>query len=301
MHEGALHRDADLAAVRECALNGPGDGSRKIRTRLDDHGGVVSQLERDLLEAGARLDGAADFRAAGEREHRDPRMLRQGHADHRAAAGDDVVRTFRNPRFLHSARQAQRAERRPGGRFMHHGIACGQRRSDLVQSQVERHVEGSNTSDHADGFPYRDGHAAFAGSRKFHGNDFAAKLPRLVGGGDQSFNRPRGFYPGLLDRLAGFRTDDLPILREVPANQLRHAQQQIGALVIGQFPHRAESAAGGLDCRFHQFHSGAGNRAHRSAVVWEPHHFVFRAVNPFPSHEISIRLRYCRRCCHLTS
>ena len=105
-----------------------------------DGGGVAAQLERHVLARHGVQDRVADRTGAGERDHRQPRVVDQaGHRvvrdrQHRPHPGGQVG-------LGEQLAEQQRGQRRRRRRLDHDRRADRQRRRDLVRHQVQREVE----------------------------------------------------------------------------------------------------------------------------------------------------------------
>src|SRR5262245_57984735 len=90
MHIDPLCRDARLTRVREPGSANESRGPLPVTIRLDDHRGVVAELERHPLARGPGPDSPSDIGRTRERDHRYVTVVDQGLADHRSASRDNV-------------------------------------------------------------------------------------------------------------------------------------------------------------------------------------------------------------------
>ena len=137
-----------------------------VAVGLDDHRGVVAELEADLLARRPRPDPPPDVGRAGERDQGDVVVVDDGVADGRAAAGDDVQPLGRQAAVVdQQLGEGDAAERRLARRLEHDRAAGGDRRRQLVGDEVEREVERADRADDADRHAQREADLAHAARR----------------------------------------------------------------------------------------------------------------------------------------
>ena len=203
----ALNGNAELAAVPEAARHGARHRQIDVGIRFDDHRRVAAQLKRHALQAGRRPDGLAHRHAAREGYHRHPGIGHQLPSQRGAIAAHHVIRAFGHSGVNHGLRQTQRAQRRFFGGLVHHRVAAGQRRTDLVHGRIQRHVERGDGADNAQRFANGDRHFTLGRGCAFHRDHFAPQIAGLHGGCQQRLQRAFSFPARFLDGFPGFVDD----------------------------------------------------------------------------------------------
>ena len=148
--EGGPPNDLDRNTLDTIGLETFGGGVKAFSAhpKLDP---ATGELFNFGIDYGARTT-LTPYRLAGTRHH--------------------VVSPRRSARLTHNMRQFQRAQRRLLRRLVHHRIAPRQRRTQLMQRQIQRHVKRSNNPNHPQRLPYGHRHATRPNRRAVNRHQF---------------------------------------------------------------------------------------------------------------------------------
>ncbi len=278
-----LHRNTHLAGVREA----PRDAARhrliKIRIILHNHSRIRPQLQGDPLHTGQIADAHPHVHAAGERHHGDALVEHQHVADRAARPGDHVERARRQSALRKNAGHQDGGYRRGRRGLVNHGIAARQRRSDLMHSQIQRKVEGSDRRDHAQRLTNRHRPVPLAARSSVHGDHFPTQPVRLFGREQQRHRRAFHLQPRLFDRLARFRADRHRHLIAAFEQSLISLAQNGRALVERHFAHDRRSRYCRRNSRVNLFLSRLINGADLGPIVGQLHRASLGALHRLPA------------------
>ncbi|CDP84015.1 hypothetical protein BN975_01269 [Mycolicibacterium farcinogenes] len=143
-----------LPGVHACP-DSPGDDVAGLGVIEHDHGRLAPEFEEGALHGVGAYPHQmpTDGRRPGERHHVDSRIGAQLSGYLIGRRRHDVDDTRRHIGALRDqASQASRIPRRVRIRFEHNGIACGQRRPQLVEDHLDRKVRRGDRGDHPYGF-----------------------------------------------------------------------------------------------------------------------------------------------------
>ena len=194
-------------------------------------------------------------RVAGDRHHAHL-GVRDEHVAHRPAGAREDVEHARRQLVRDQLREAQRAERRPGGRLEDDGVAGGERRAQLPGRHVQGVVPGRDRGDDAHRVPADHGRVALEVLRDreaLHHAAGAREEPEQVGADGH-------LVDGGLGRLAGLEGFEAAELVGVLVEDVRHLEQREAAgLGRGQRP-GLERLGGGIDGGIDVGLAGRGHR-----------------------------------------
>ena len=156
---GFLHVDtgtgaATLAVVEEDTEVNPGNGIINVRVLEDDIWRFATELERDLLQVGARgslEDRAADDSRASEGDLVDVHVRGKGGTSRLAKTRDDVDDTWREASLLGESGSDETTKRSLLGSLQNNGVSASNRRADLPRPHEQWEVPWDDLSADANG------------------------------------------------------------------------------------------------------------------------------------------------------
>ncbi len=266
LDEDPLHGDARLPRLvvpeRRDALGGPVPPGV---VRGHQHRAVAAQFERHVLARHLPQDLGPHRSRAGERHHREPRVVDQlrgpvvGHRQHRDHRGRQVG-------LGEQRAQVQRRQRRRGRRLDHDGAARGDGGADLVRHEVQREVERRDAQHGAAREAAHHRQAALGGLVGVEPLERPREPPGLLGGPAEGRDRALHLDPRPGDRLPGLGGDELGARLGLLVEAAADVFERLGADVRGQGRGLGRDARGGRDRRLDLARRGPGGGAHRRVV-----------------------------------
>ena len=238
--EHPLDADADLAGVGEGTDEAAPHRPVEVGRLVDDDPGVATELQHDLLLAGALLHPPADRWRSGEGEQLEARV-----GDHPvpelACHRQNRDGTGGRPSGFDDLRDREHRERVLGRRLEDDRIARRDGRGDLVRGQIEWEVEWTDPGDRPDRETPGDADAVPGARQQVQGDDLTGHALGLFGTQAEGQDGPVDLDERVADRLAGFGSDDPADLFAALAQSRADLSQDPSAFVGWQL-------AGDLEC-----------------------------------------------------
>ncbi len=198
------------------------------------------------LQTRGGLDRGPGAGRSGERNEVDARIAHQQWPDDIAV--EDIDRARRRAGIDENPRDLVDDARTLRRRLENDGVACRQRRRDLVAGEIERRVEWGDTGDDADREAQQERKLAGAHRARVHRHLLAGDADRLLRRQLERVLRAHDLGARILDRLAGLSRHDLGNQLGTLDQQLAGAPQQVGALVARHRRHGLLGTQGRIKC-----------------------------------------------------
>ena len=139
---------------------------------------------------------------ADETQKGDPRICRERLGEFVGFGKENLTPARRQPGLMEQAYKIEAGERR-GIRWLdNHRAACGDRRHDLMDDQIQGVIESRDGGDDADRLPDREGPPIDARRRQPHRNFSASHDAQLLGGVAHAVDSAVRFDQRVAERLA---------------------------------------------------------------------------------------------------
>ena len=224
-----LRRDALLPAGLEGRTGDALGGGLDIGIGQHDVGSVGAQLSQKLLGTGGTHQRITRGSTTGE-GHRHHQFVTHQGLGRVTIASDDIEQSGRQAGLNEQLCHLQRHPGRGRMRLDHHGVASGQRRSDLLHQQVDWRIERRHRGHHTKRDMPGEAHATGSAGHRIHRHCFARQVQHLRRTGTQESRRAIDLEAGGLFRLADIADQHGRDLRRRRFDRRRRCAQPLRTL-----------------------------------------------------------------------